>query len=169
MHGAPNTLYEGEQFHLQVDFPEHYPMEAPQVLLPTCSFPILLTSRKMFHGMIFKLLEDIFIWLSWPNSHECFLPCYVIRSRHALVPFMECTCFCLSHIPMCRSYSCKCLLCTLTSTATVTSVLVSLSCQILYLFWIFIDEWMLWFWQIWVLENCKYFGDSFFNLRTLPT
>ena len=31
VHGAPNTLYEGEQFHLQVDFPEHYPMEAPQV------------------------------------------------------------------------------------------------------------------------------------------
>jgi len=32
VHGAPNTLYEGEQFHLQVDFPEHYPMEAPQVI-----------------------------------------------------------------------------------------------------------------------------------------
>lgn len=32
VHGAPNTLYEGEEFHLQVDFPEHYPMEAPQVV-----------------------------------------------------------------------------------------------------------------------------------------
>ncbi len=31
VHGAPETLYEGETFHLQVDFPEHYPMEAPLV------------------------------------------------------------------------------------------------------------------------------------------
>ncbi len=31
VHGAPGTLYEGETFHLQVDFPEHYPMEAPLV------------------------------------------------------------------------------------------------------------------------------------------
>jgi ubiquitin-protein ligase len=31
VHGAPGTLYEGETFHLQVDFPEHYPMEAPVV------------------------------------------------------------------------------------------------------------------------------------------
>ncbi len=31
MHGAPGTLYEGETFNLQVDFPEHYPMEAPLV------------------------------------------------------------------------------------------------------------------------------------------
>eukprot|EP00850_Spirogloea_muscicola_P000206 SM000001S04608 [mRNA] locus=s1:1197047:1204629:+ [translate_table: standard] len=30
--GAPGTLYSNEQFHLQVDFPEHYPMEAPQVI-----------------------------------------------------------------------------------------------------------------------------------------
>lgn len=30
--GAPGTLYSNEVFHLQVDFPEHYPMEAPQVV-----------------------------------------------------------------------------------------------------------------------------------------
>jgi len=29
--GAPGTLYTGETYQLQVDFPEHYPMEAPQV------------------------------------------------------------------------------------------------------------------------------------------
>jgi hypothetical protein len=29
--GAPGTLYTGETYKLQVDFPEHYPMEAPQV------------------------------------------------------------------------------------------------------------------------------------------
>jgi len=32
VHGAPGTLYEGETFHLQVDFAEHYPMEAPLVI-----------------------------------------------------------------------------------------------------------------------------------------
>ncbi|CAN6298266.1 unnamed protein product, partial [Urochloa humidicola] len=30
--GAPGTLYTGETYQLQVDFPEHYPMEAPQVI-----------------------------------------------------------------------------------------------------------------------------------------
>lgn len=29
--GAPGTLYANETYQLQVDFPEHYPMEAPQV------------------------------------------------------------------------------------------------------------------------------------------
>eukprot|EP00271_Cylindrocystis_brebissonii_P001495 TRINITY_DN11762_c0_g1_i1.p1 TRINITY_DN11762_c0_g1~~TRINITY_DN11762_c0_g1_i1.p1 ORF type:complete len:162 (-),score=20.46 TRINITY_DN11762_c0_g1_i1:148-633(-) len=32
LQGAPGTLYTGERFILQVDFPEHYPMEAPQVI-----------------------------------------------------------------------------------------------------------------------------------------
>uniref|UniRef100_A0A1D1YN01 E2 ubiquitin-conjugating enzyme n=1 Tax=Anthurium amnicola TaxID=1678845 RepID=A0A1D1YN01_9ARAE len=30
--GAPGTLYASETYQLQVDFPEHYPMEAPQVI-----------------------------------------------------------------------------------------------------------------------------------------
>ncbi|KAK6136550.1 hypothetical protein DH2020_029710 [Rehmannia glutinosa] len=30
VNGAPATLYAGETYELQVDFPEHYPMEAPQ-------------------------------------------------------------------------------------------------------------------------------------------
>lgn len=29
--GAPGTLYANETYQLQVDFPEHYPMESPQV------------------------------------------------------------------------------------------------------------------------------------------
>ena len=33
MIGAPGTLYANEIYQLQVDFPEHYPMEAPQVLI----------------------------------------------------------------------------------------------------------------------------------------
>lgn len=32
--GAPGTLYADETYQLQVDFPEHYPMEAPQVDVP---------------------------------------------------------------------------------------------------------------------------------------
>ncbi|GAU26266.1 hypothetical protein TSUD_224560 [Trifolium subterraneum] len=30
--GAPGTLYTNETYQLQVDFPENYPMEAPQVI-----------------------------------------------------------------------------------------------------------------------------------------
>ncbi|XP_008813293.1 probable ubiquitin-conjugating enzyme E2 16 isoform X2 [Phoenix dactylifera] len=30
--GASGTLYANETYQLQVDFPEHYPMEAPQVI-----------------------------------------------------------------------------------------------------------------------------------------
>ncbi|VFQ99184.1 unnamed protein product [Cuscuta campestris] len=30
--GAPGTLYANETYKLQVDFPENYPMEAPQVI-----------------------------------------------------------------------------------------------------------------------------------------
>ncbi|KAL2498399.1 UBC core domain-containing protein [Abeliophyllum distichum] len=32
VNGAAGTLYAGETYQLQVDFPEHYPMEAPQVV-----------------------------------------------------------------------------------------------------------------------------------------
>jgi len=31
VHGVPGTLYANETYQLQVEFPEHYPMEAPQV------------------------------------------------------------------------------------------------------------------------------------------
>ncbi|CAN1824093.1 Probable ubiquitin-conjugating enzyme E2 18 [Linum perenne] len=31
VNGAPGTLYAEEKYQLQVDFPEHYPMEAPQL------------------------------------------------------------------------------------------------------------------------------------------
>ncbi|KAL3640918.1 Ubiquitin-conjugating enzyme E2 15 [Castilleja foliolosa] len=39
VNGAPETLYAGETFQLQVDFPEHYPMEAPQVIFATPAPP----------------------------------------------------------------------------------------------------------------------------------
>lgn len=38
VNGAPGTLYANETYQLQVDFPEHYPMEAPQVKCITFSF-----------------------------------------------------------------------------------------------------------------------------------
>jgi ubiquitin-conjugating enzyme E2 W len=39
--GAPGTLYANETYQLQVEFPEHYPMEAPQVVFvsPAPSHP----------------------------------------------------------------------------------------------------------------------------------
>jgi ubiquitin-conjugating enzyme E2 W len=44
--GAAGTLYAGETYQLQVDFPEHYPMEAPQVIfffmLRDCTFDYVL-------------------------------------------------------------------------------------------------------------------------------
>ncbi|KAG5613378.1 hypothetical protein H5410_024659 [Solanum commersonii] len=41
VNGAPGTLYANEMYQLQVDFPEHYPMEAPQVVFihPAPSHP----------------------------------------------------------------------------------------------------------------------------------
>lgn len=33
VNGAPGTLYANESYQLQVDFPENYPMEAPQVCI----------------------------------------------------------------------------------------------------------------------------------------
>lgn len=42
--GAPGTLYANETYQLQVDFPDHYPMEAPQVDIN-------------FHLMFFHFLE----------------------------------------------------------------------------------------------------------------
>lgn len=37
--GAPGTLYANETYQLQVDFPEHYPMESPQVSVYLTSVP----------------------------------------------------------------------------------------------------------------------------------
>ncbi|ERN01197.1 hypothetical protein AMTR_s00002p00234950 [Amborella trichopoda] len=41
VHGAPGTLYANETFQLQVDFPEHYPMEAPQAINNLQNFKFL--------------------------------------------------------------------------------------------------------------------------------
>ena len=47
MNGAHGTLYANETYQLQVDFPENYPMEAPQVL-PVSSDIVLLSILLFF-------------------------------------------------------------------------------------------------------------------------
>lgn len=45
--GAEGTLYAGETYQLQVDFPEHYPMEAPQVNSSPIFFPLMVMVMKV--------------------------------------------------------------------------------------------------------------------------
>ncbi|GMP81466.1 hypothetical protein CsSME_00036166 [Camellia sinensis var. sinensis] len=50
VNGVPGTLYSNETFQLQVDFPEHYPMEAPQLfffLLPVV-YCLLMTTAILY-------------------------------------------------------------------------------------------------------------------------
>lgn len=48
--GAPGTLYANETYKLQVDFPEHYPMESPQA-----------TFLISFFGIYMKVLFFMFL------------------------------------------------------------------------------------------------------------
>lgn len=50
MNGAQGTLYANETYQLQVDFPEHYPMEAPQVQ------PKLYSLYNSFLFLVFILI-----------------------------------------------------------------------------------------------------------------
>ncbi|KAA3467025.1 putative ubiquitin-conjugating enzyme E2 18 isoform X4 [Gossypium australe] len=54
VNGAPGTLYADETYQLQVDFPEHYPMEAPQV--PHFLSISLLFCFEYFIGFVFPLI-----------------------------------------------------------------------------------------------------------------
>lgn len=49
VNGAPGTLYANEVYQLQVDFPENYPMEAPQVCVidPILSDALCLFDEKI--------------------------------------------------------------------------------------------------------------------------
>ncbi|KAJ8442577.1 hypothetical protein Cgig2_026519 [Carnegiea gigantea] len=75
--GAPGTLYANETYQLQVDFPEHYPMEAPQVIFvpPAPLHPhiysnghiCLESTRSVMHNVFpirFSMLADI-LYDSW--------------------------------------------------------------------------------------------------------
>lgn len=57
VHGAPGTLYANETFQLQVDFPEHYPMEAPQV--------------DFFAVWIWAPLLQLLNYISWYRWYFC--------------------------------------------------------------------------------------------------
>jgi ubiquitin-protein ligase len=46
--GAAGTLYAGETYQLQVDFPEHYPMEAPQVIFSSSFFRTNIAPQVSF-------------------------------------------------------------------------------------------------------------------------
>ncbi len=68
VHGAPGTLYEGETFHLQVDFAEHYPMEAPLVRTRSWWTVYLLLSNDW---LVIFLLD---LWQAGPKINFFFLP-----------------------------------------------------------------------------------------------
>ncbi|XP_021907889.1 probable ubiquitin-conjugating enzyme E2 16 isoform X2 [Carica papaya] len=65
VNGAPGTLYANETYQLQVDFPEHYPMEAPQVIFlhPAPLHPHIYSNGHICLG---KLIDWI---LKWPTNH----------------------------------------------------------------------------------------------------
>ncbi|CAI0436024.1 unnamed protein product [Linum tenue] len=51
VNGAPGTLYANEMYQLQVDFPEHYPMEAPQasfMIISALQSKLLVNLRVIF-------------------------------------------------------------------------------------------------------------------------
>ncbi|KAL6527459.1 putative ubiquitin-conjugating enzyme E2 17 [Orobanche gracilis] len=58
VNGAPGTLYSGETYQLQVDFPEHYPMEAPQVIFvpPAPMHPHIYSNGHICLGYFIRLL-----------------------------------------------------------------------------------------------------------------
>jgi len=56
--GAPGTLYANETYQLQVDFPENYPMEAPQVPLLSLSYTKL--TFDLYHVLVFTDVIDGF-------------------------------------------------------------------------------------------------------------
>ncbi|CAN1824091.1 Probable ubiquitin-conjugating enzyme E2 18 [Linum perenne] len=54
VNGAPGTLYAEEKYQLQVDFPEHYPMEAPQVIFvpPAPLHPHIYSNGHICLGVV---------------------------------------------------------------------------------------------------------------------
>ncbi|RVW51736.1 putative ubiquitin-conjugating enzyme E2 16 [Vitis vinifera] len=69
VHGAPGTLYANESYQLQVDFPEHYPMEAPQVIFlqPAPLHPHIYSNGHIclgnFYGSLVTLFSSDYICL----------------------------------------------------------------------------------------------------------
>ncbi|CAN6440613.1 unnamed protein product [Victoria cruziana] len=61
--GAAGTLYANETYQLQVDFPEHYPMEAPQVIFlhPAPMHPHIYSNGHICLGNFGALCFPIFL------------------------------------------------------------------------------------------------------------
>ncbi|AQK63842.1 Ubiquitin-conjugating enzyme 15 [Zea mays] len=66
--GAPGTLYTGETYKLQVDFSEHYPMEAPQVIFlhPAPMHPHIYSNGHICLGIAVNFYSPVDIF--WTNS-----------------------------------------------------------------------------------------------------
>lgn len=83
VNGAPGTLYANETYQLQVDFPEHYPMEAPQVsdsfhsvLLP--SFSLWLVGA-VWRRNGFEIIVPIFCCLKGKLVRLCVVELAAVR------------------------------------------------------------------------------------------
>lgn len=67
VNGAPGTLYAGEMYQLQVDFPEHYPMEAPQVFVWLIrfsdSYEFLI--KMLWNLHVGSVIEGVFLGLDF--------------------------------------------------------------------------------------------------------
>lgn len=78
VNGAPGTLYSNETFQLQVDFPEHYPMEAPQV----CANSSITVICIIFFGLLgwlfiyIRLVMVTCVWseILWWDEQVIFVP-----------------------------------------------------------------------------------------------
>ncbi|RVX15246.1 putative ubiquitin-conjugating enzyme E2 18 [Vitis vinifera] len=59
VNGAPGTLYANESYQLQVDFPENYPMEAPQVVFvpPAPLHPHIYSNGHICLGVVPALAQ----------------------------------------------------------------------------------------------------------------
>ncbi|KAL7255769.1 hypothetical protein ACSBR1_009823 [Camellia fascicularis] len=65
VNGAPGTLYANEKYQLQVDFPEHYPMESPQVIFlqPAPLHPHIYSNGHICLGNLDKVFLQRFFCL----------------------------------------------------------------------------------------------------------
>ncbi|KAJ0025146.1 hypothetical protein Pint_09025 [Pistacia integerrima] len=104
VNGAPGTLYANETYQLQVDFPEHYPMEAPQVDLNfsySHSFCDLCYFLVLFGQVIFLPPAPLHPHI-YSNGHICLDILYDSWS-----PAMTVSSVCISILSMLSSSTVK--------------------------------------------------------------